>query len=124
MIRFDFSNLIAATERRQENIDSFFEGADLSTFIEQVLAESFEDVWSSEGQAIGEDWNGRTLVQTGRLRDSLTSPVVLRINGGWRVETRVPYASFVEDRYRFMALTDEAAQRIAQYVAENLLGDG
>jgi len=123
MIKLDLTGLIDYADTTQRNIDGFFESSALSSYVTEVLGESFTDVWDSRGAAIGQEWGDVTLVQTGNLRASLVSPVVTRLTSGWRVETTVPYASFVNDRYEFMGLTDEAVRRIGEYVVDNLMGD-
>ena len=121
MIRIDFSSLLGRIDAWQDNAQSFFDSPELSTYITELVRENFRDIWDSEGDAIGEDWNGLTLVRSGNLRASWEEASVLPIPGGYRITTPVPYSSFVNDRYTFVALTEQTADELAEFVASNLL---
>ena len=92
------------------------------------MADNFGDIWVTKGRAIGSDWNGKTLVQTGNLRDSLRNEMRLRVR---RVgpnllvfDSSVFYAQYVNSLYRFYGITDEAEGDMASAVGAVLRKKG
>jgi hypothetical protein len=90
---------------------------------EEIIAQNFDEVWDSEGGVIGSDWNGRDLVQTGNLRDSLTNGGSLKvtISGNMIIfGSTVEYAQYVNDDYPFFGFTQYTAQRLGDLIGEFL----
>jgi len=83
-----------------------------------AINKNFEAIWRSKGVAINEDWNGRTLVKTGNLRNSLTTNrIQLRVAGDiLYFESTVYYAGFVNDLYRFYGITQETSKKLSEAV--------
>lgn len=89
-----------------------------------IIAGNFEQIWATKGSAIGEDWNGRTLVDTGALRNSLTNPGELMVtvqNGLITFGSNVSYAPYVNAMYTFEGLTPEAVSQIDNLVYNFLI---
>ena len=77
--------------------------------LEVLVANNFDRVWGSQGANIGSDWNGNTLVKTGRLKLSLTAPGAanLQIIGDKVIiSSTVYYDQYVNDRYVFYGVDD------------------
>jgi len=120
MIRFDVSGFEAVIGKLQHDMQLLINLLDDPTFIDLLrglLANNFDRVWSSKGASIGEDWDGRTLVKTGRLRASLTRPgqIQFTISGNEVTFTSgVGYDRYVNDTYRFYGVDN---------TFDNALGD-
>lgn len=103
-------------------LDTYLAGPVVSD-LRGIVAENYQDIWSSKGAAISSDWNGNTLVKSGRLRSSLTNPsrLVVRQSGGLiSFGTSVPYGKYVNNMYRFEGLTAEAVGQIDDLVEDFL----
>tara|TARA_R100001198_G_C5239095_1_gene216451 strand:+ start:1907 stop:2320 length:414 start_codon:yes stop_codon:yes gene_type:complete len=84
-----------------------------------VVAENFSEVWDSQGAAIGEFWNGRTLVKSGNLRGSYSSPTRLRVSVQGDTITfgsNVSYAPYVNDMYTFQGITQSTSGKVSGIV--------
>ncbi len=107
MIQFDTRGFEALFSDLQHDMSLLINLLDDPTFLDLLrglLANNFERVWGSGGSSIGEDWNGRTLVKTGRLRASLTRPGQIQFtisNNQVTFTSGVSYAKHVNDLYRF-----------------------
>jgi hypothetical protein len=107
MIQFDVSGFNAVFEDLEHDMRLLINLLDDPTFLDLLrglLANNFERVWGSEGANIGSDWNGRTLVKTGRLRASLTRPGQIQFtisNDKVTFTSSVGYDKYVNDMYRF-----------------------
>ena len=84
--------------------------------IADAIQDNFEEVWSSKGASIGSPWgNNVDLVETGALKQEMTSGRGIKINPqSIAITSSRPYASFVNKRYRFMALSSKALRQLAQ----------
>jgi hypothetical protein len=83
--------------------------------VRDVIKDNFTEIWASEGSSIGGDWKGRDLVDTGALKQEMTSGRGIKINPqSITITSSRPYASFVNKRYRFMALSSKALRQLAQ----------
>lgn len=105
-----------------ENLDAYLAGGVVDD-LRDIVADNYQDVWSSKGAAINSNWNGNTLVKSGRLRNSLTNPNQLQVRqaGGLiSFGTSVPYGKYVNAMYRFEGLTSEAIGQIDDLVEEFL----
>lgn len=85
--------------------------------IEQYVGENNERVWATRGSNIGASW-ATDLVQTGRLRDSMTSPTVFIRDGEIRWVSDVSYAPAVNQRATVYGADDELIERILEGFAE------
>ena len=131
MFAFDYRELIELVDDLEHDLNMVKDIADDDTFVEElrsIMADNFGDIWVTKGRAIGSDWNGRTLVQTGNLRDSLRNEMRLRVR---RVgpnllvfDSSVFYAQYVNQLYRFYGVTDEAEGDIASAVGAVLRQKG
>lgn len=107
MIQFDVSGFNAVIEDLEYDMRLLINLLDDPTFLDLLrglLANNFDRVWVSQGASIGEDWDGRTLVKTGRLRASLTRPGQIQFvisNDKVTFTSGVSYAKYVNDRYTF-----------------------
>lgn len=93
--------------------------------IRKAVANNFKQVWRTRGTSIGPRWaNNVTLVDTGRLRNSLTIPSgrTTRISRrGFRITSNVPYSKFVNERYEFLDLSKRTLDVIAKvYTRANI----
>lgn len=105
-----------------QNLDAYL-AAGVINDMRDIVADNYQDIWSSKGAAINSNWNGNTLVKSGRLRNSLTNPnqLVVRQTGGLiSFGTSVPYGKYVNDMYRFEGLTADAVDQIDDLVEEFL----
>ena len=120
MIGFETEGFEAVVEALDHDIKLLVNLLDDSNFLDLLtglVANNFDRVWRSEGASIGEDWDGRTLVKTGRLRASLTRPgqIQFTISGNEVTFTSgVGYDRYVNDAYRFYGVDN---------TFDNALGD-
>jgi hypothetical protein len=90
--------------------------------IKLAIKDSFTEVWATEGASIGADWKGRDLVKSGALKRDMTSGRGITIKPqSITIRSSRPYASFVNRRYRFMALSSKALRQIAQILTRRSL---
>lgn len=86
--------------------------------IRTAVANNYKQVWRTKGSSIGSRWkNNVTLVDTGRLRNSLTIPsgrTTRFSRRGFRIRSDVPYSSFVNARYEFLDLSNRTLDAIAK----------
>ncbi len=123
MIKFDFSDLSAVLDDVQDDLEGLENYIDrgMELDLRNVVAESYTDIWRTRGAAIDSDWNGNDLVQSGRLRNSLTKPSALVVRRSGNVltfGTAVPYGKYVNERYRFEGLVPGTEERIAELIEE------
>lgn len=131
MFSVDYSELVELVDDLEHDLNMVKDLADDDTFVEElrtIMADNFGDIWVTKGRAIGSDWNGKTLVQTGNLRDSLRNEMRLRVR---RVgpnllvfDSSVFYAQYVNQLYRFYGITDEAEGDMASAVGAVLRKKG
>ena len=92
-------------ERQAGNFATAVQRAPESPETQTWVYANAQTIWNSEGAAIQEDWNGRTLVRTGLLRASASSATVT-LAGSRITLTHGPfYAQFVANRYTFSGLS-------------------
>ncbi len=92
-----------------------------------IVADNFSEVWNSQGAAIGESWNGRTLVDSGNLRGAYSSPtrLVVSVQGDTiTFGSNVPYAPYVNDLYQFVGVTQGTAADFGNAVDQWLRQNG
>jgi hypothetical protein len=90
--------------------------------IQDIVKGNFSDVWATDGASIGADWNGRDLVESGALKASLTSGTPATFNAtGFNITSNRNYASFVNNRYRFMTLSSTSLKQIASVYSRQSL---
>jgi hypothetical protein len=109
------------------SLDSILSDPKFISDLRVVIAENYDDIWDSQGAAIGEDWNGRDLIQTGRLKASLTVPgqIDIQIFGDSIVfGTTVPYATDVSQGITFAGITNETPNAISELIAKYLNENG
>jgi hypothetical protein len=131
MFSIDYTELVELVDDLEHDLNMVKDIADDDTFVEElrtIMADNFGDIWVTKGRAIGSDWNGKTLVQTGNLRDSLRNEMRLRVR---RVgpnllvfDSSVFYAQYVNSLYRFYGITDEAEGDMASAVGAVLRKKG
>ena len=87
-----------------------------------ILSENFDEIWSSQGGAIGENWKGNDLIDSGELKASFKSGniEVTVTADGITFGTSVNYAKYVNEKYRFMGITGSTDEKIAQLVIKYL----
>jgi hypothetical protein len=90
--------------------------------IKDVIKGNFSSVWATEGASIGADWDGHSLVKSGALKQDMTSGRGITItNNLITIKSTKPYASYVNKRYRFMALSSRSLKAIASIYGRNSL---
>lgn len=105
-----------------DNLDAYLAGPVIND-LRDIVADNYQEIWSSKGAAINSNWNGNTLVKSGRLRNSLTNPNQLQVRqaGGLiSFGTSVPYGKYVNGMYRFEGLTADAIDKIDDLVEKFL----
>lgn len=125
MLRIDLSDFEETVKDLQHDVQLVQDLSNDQYFRDQmkrIINQNFEDVWRSQGAAINENWNGRTLVKTGNLRNSLTSNrLQLRTtNNAFFFTSSVPYASYVNDLYQYFGITPEATEEITELYGDVL----
>jgi hypothetical protein len=91
-------------------------------YVEELIIENFEDIWATRGAYInGRRWAGGVdLVDTGRLREDLTSGRRIAITErSITVWTIVPYASYVDQKYPFLDMSASTLERIGEVYLRN-----
>lgn len=130
MISFDFTELTQWSEDLQHDIallEGLSQDDDFMRSLEELVAQNFDRVFDTEGSNIGEDWGGNDLVDTGRLKVSLTSvgEMNIQVVGDSIVfSSNVPYSSFVNDNFRFYGVDESFDEELTQLVTEYLQRKG
>lgn len=91
--------------------------------LREIMGENFEIIFDSDGGAIGSDWDGNDLVDTGALKESLTNPSRLKVQvSGDRIifSSDESYAPYVNDRYKFYGVAPQTQNKIVDLI-ENYL---
>ena len=130
MIQFDFSDLQQWAEDIQHDIsllEEMVSDEDFVRSLEQLVAQNFDRVFDTGGNNIGSDWDGNDLVDTGRLKLSLTSigEMNIQVTGDTLVfQSNVSYSSFVNDNFRFYGVDDKFDSELTQLVTHYLQTKG
>jgi hypothetical protein len=82
--------------------------------LESFVHDNNERVWLSRGSTIGADWKGNDLVQTGKLRDSMTSVDLVRVGDTLFWRSDLDYAVHVDERYSIYGADDLLIRRIEE----------
>ena len=128
MLNFDTSdldNLVDALDHDTDLLAGLISDEIFLDRLTELVSENFERVFGTKGSNIGEDWNGRTLVKTGNLKLSLTSPSRLNVQVfGNQVtfSSTVYYAGYVNDLYVFYGVDNEFDRALSRLVT-NFLKD-
>jgi hypothetical protein len=126
MISFDAASFFGVFQDLEEDLDLLTKILQDSAFIEdlrELVASNFDRVWGSEGANIGSDWDGNTLVRTGRLKLSLTAPGLLNlqiIGDTVLINSSVSYARFVNDRYVFYGVDNTFDAELTRLIEDYL----
>ena len=128
-MELDLSQLEAVIDDLNHDLGLLQELEDNQVFraeVQKILQKNFTDIWATRGAAINESWDGHTLVQTGNLRNSLTTNrLQIRVIGNrLYFESNVSYAPYVNDLYRFYGITPTAADALDDAVSEVLKKNG
>ena len=130
MIDFDFSDLQQWAEDIQHDIsllEEMVSDEDFVRSLEQLVAQNFDRVFDTGGNNIGSDWDGNDLVDTGRLKLSLTSigEMNIQVSQGMLIfQSNVSYSSFVADNFRSYGVDDEFDEKLTRLVTEYLQRNG
>jgi len=130
MISFDFTELTQWADDLQSDIALLEDMAQDQGFLrslEELVAQNFDRVFDTEGANIGSDWDGNDLVDTGRLKVSLTSigEMNIQIVGDTIIfSSGVSYSSFVNDNFRFYGIDDEFDSALSDLVTDYLRQNG
>ena len=128
MLAFDageIQDLVSALEHDGALLQNLIQDDVFLDRLTELVSENFERVFGSKGSNIGEDWNGRTLVKTGNLKLSLTSPNRLNVQVAGNAVTfssTVYYAGYVNDLYVFYGVDNEFDRALSRLVT-NFLRD-
>ncbi len=123
-------SLIKMIEGLEEDLSAIANLPQEPEFVEMltdVAVDNYIDIFESKGSAIGESWNGNTLVKTGALKRSLTnqSAINVVIQGDLiTFGSNVSYAPYVNDMYSFVGITQSAADQGAEVVGKWLVENG
>lgn len=126
MIDFDFTELSQWAEDLKHDVELLEDMAQDDDFLrslEQLVAQNFDRVFDTEGSNIGSDWDGNDLVDTGRLKVSLTSvgEMNIQVAGDTIIfSSNVSYSSFVNDNFRFYGVDDEFDAELSDLVTDYL----
>ena len=117
MLSMNFSDMLSLTSRLKHDtllVKRAMSDQQFIDHLQDIIKQNFKDVWDSQGAAIDSDWAGRTLVDTGNLKSSLTTNriQVRVVNGVVLFESNVSYSRFVNDLYTFYGLTNKAQRQI------------
>jgi len=118
------NSAIAAITRlraRVTQLDKIQEDVQFKQDMRTALAANFQQIWASQGAAIGSDWKGNTLVKSGRLRASLTNTqnlVLQQVGDSILIGSSVSYAPYVNNMYKFYGITTSANNAIGTAVGE------
>lgn len=118
---FEYRPMIEALEHDIMLVEQAFKNPEFVASLKQIIGDNFTIIWATEGSAIGEDWNGNTLVRTGNLRDSLRRPDRLQVRlQGTTISfgSDASYAAFVNALYRFMGFVSGTEDRIVELLNE------
>jgi len=92
--------------------------------ITRIVQGNNQRMWETQGANIGGEWQGNDLVDTGALRDDLTTTTVELSNGEIRWASDLDYADYVDARYTIYGADQQAIDEIAHefpdYVQEVL----
>lgn len=95
--------------------------------IEDLVNSNFDRVFETQGLNIGSDWQGNDLVDTGRLKLSLTTKgqLDIQVSGNEIVfSSSVSYSSLVNDRFVFYGIDDEFDSKFNEIVSDFLIENG
>jgi len=112
-------NLIGSIISRVSALEDIEQDLEFKREVVEVIAANNQQVFASTGSAIGSDWKGNDLVRSGTLKRAYTSTSSLTLtvtNNSLIIGTSVPYASFVNDKYKFVGLTNSGVQGISQAI--------
>ena len=128
MLTFDTSeiqDLVSALEHDGTLLQNLIQDDVFLDRLTELVSENFDRVFATKGSNIGEDWNGNTLVKTGNLKLSLTSPNRLNVQvfgNAVTFSSTVYYAGYVNDLYVFYG-TDNEFDRALSLLVTNFLRD-
>jgi hypothetical protein len=112
---------ISVSNNLQQRLATFAPTVAAEEEIKAILAQNFREVWSTEGASINVSWDGNTLVQSGRLRDSMQSVSSMQVSAeAITVNPRVDYASYVQALYPFMELSESTKRLIFSVYIEQI----
>ena len=126
MISFDAASFFGVFQDLEEDLDLLTKILQDPAFVEdlrELVASNFDRVWGSQGANIGSDWDGNTLVRTGRLKLSLTAPGLLNlqiIGDTVLINSSVSYARFVNDRYVFYGVDNTFDAELTRLIEDYL----
>ncbi len=89
--------------------------------LRDLIADNFADIWAARSG--GAAWDGNSLVDTGRLKSSLSDPGSVDVDvttSGIRYGTDVPYSDYVNDKYPFMELQSSTQRKIADLIEDHI----
>ena len=130
MISFDFSQLEGmVSDLRHDTIllEKMVTGDSFLRALELIVIENFDRVFDTEGSNIGENWDGNSLVDSGRLKVSLTSvgEIGIQVSGDTIIfSSDVPYSSDVNNKYSFYGVDSEFNEELSALVTEYLNDKG
>jgi len=119
----DLSSLSAAIDHDTELLSNLITDNEFIDRLTNLVSENFDRVFSTEGSNIGENWNGRSLVKTGNLKLSLTSPSRLNVQvfgNEVTFSSTVYYAGYVNDLYVFYGVDNIFDMELSNLVTDFL----
>jgi len=123
----DLEDLIESIEHDSNLIRNIIQDSSFIDQLTDLVAENFDRVFATEGSNIGEDWNGNTLVKTGTLKLSLTSPSSLSVQvfgDSVTFSSTVFYAGYVNDMYTFTGVDSQFDADLSNLVTDFLKQNG
>ena len=130
MLSFDATSFVQTLEDLQQDalaLGNILQDSSFIADLEVLVANNFDRVWGTQGANIASDWNGNSLVKTGNLKLSLTSPGALRleiIGDTVTISSDVYYDRYVNDLYRFYGVDDTFDSQLSRLIEQYLVREG
>lgn len=102
-----------------EMIEDLLENSNFVESITSDITSGFIQTWSTEGGSIGEDWKGHDLIESGRLRASLTNDSQINVVViGDRIvfSSSVDYADYVNEKYPFAEISESTINHVLRSI--------
>ena len=82
--------------------------------VAEVMGENFREIWETQGAAIGADWQGMDLLDSGQLFRTMASGVTVEAVLPVMISVRAPSPyGFVNMKYPFLGITETTRERLS-----------
>lgn len=99
----DISDTLLGVKERSDTIKKGWDN--WPSFLQREISIIFQShnirIWQTKGGEIGSDWQGHTLIDTGKLFDSLNSEQIEISGNGTKLvyTSNVDYSKYVDEKY-------------------------